>query len=522
MTFPIRGFGASVRIWTSGLVQNIIRTWSALLAVLIAFACAGSTSPPDGRSETTPAAVSAVNVSLTASSIQAGRTTQATFSAVDNAGRPLSGRVANWSSSDTAIAIVSQTGLVTGVAPGNASITAEVEGKRSSAAVTVTPGLLVVTRAGTYTGTWESDDADVPAVAIRTGAPVVIEHCTVRGKGDLIRADTNYVHVTIRNCRGYGLEPGIAGKVRGSFFFSCGVGSLTLENNYIEAVSIGATIWGCGRDWTPDGPILIRYNQVKNLDGAPSDGAGGRDISRYIPGGGFISFWDHHAARTEIAWNEIVLEPFKSGVEDVIGIGHSSGTPEGPIDIHDNFIQGGYGADPTRALYYGGGITMDGAPGDLPTTATSFVTIHHNQFANKANFAIGLAAGHDVEAYANRVITSGYLPDGSWMPTYTGIYIQNGYHQPTNVYFNNFAHDNIVGWVTSWVDPSDVTKRLPPVRNDYLLTDCEGGLTAPPSKCVNNASIPDPITASLEQSEFVLWQQKLAANRLIVGPKSEP
>src|SRR5207302_407041 len=52
-------------------------------------------------------------------------------------GGVLSGRVVTWMSSDGSVAIVNGSGLVTAVAPGQATITATSEGKSGSAAITV-------------------------------------------------------------------------------------------------------------------------------------------------------------------------------------------------------------------------------------------------------------------------------------------------------------------------------------------------------------------------------------------------
>ena len=53
--------------------------------------------------------------------------------------RQLSGRVVAWSSSNSAVATVTDGGVVTGVAPGSVSITATSEGRSGSASLTVVP-----------------------------------------------------------------------------------------------------------------------------------------------------------------------------------------------------------------------------------------------------------------------------------------------------------------------------------------------------------------------------------------------
>jgi uncharacterized protein YjdB len=84
-----------------------------------------------------PAPVAAVSVSLAASSITAGTTTQATATTMDANGNTLTGRTITWSSSNTAVATVSSSGLVMGVAAGSANIIATSEGKTGQAPITI-------------------------------------------------------------------------------------------------------------------------------------------------------------------------------------------------------------------------------------------------------------------------------------------------------------------------------------------------------------------------------------------------
>jgi hypothetical protein len=85
-----------------------------------------------------PVPVASVAVSPAAPGVEVGKTVQLTAATADAAGSPLSGRAVAWSSASPGIATVSASGVVTGVAPGSASITATSEGRRGSATVTVT------------------------------------------------------------------------------------------------------------------------------------------------------------------------------------------------------------------------------------------------------------------------------------------------------------------------------------------------------------------------------------------------
>src|SRR5438093_2886276 len=81
--------------------------------------------------------VASVAVSPATASVQAGQTVQLAATPRDANGNPLSGRPVSWASSNTAVATVSGSGLVTGVTAGAATITATSEGQSGTATITV-------------------------------------------------------------------------------------------------------------------------------------------------------------------------------------------------------------------------------------------------------------------------------------------------------------------------------------------------------------------------------------------------
>src|SRR5439155_714149 len=81
--------------------------------------------------------VASVAVSPVAAGLPVGTTTQLTATPEDSSGTALTGRAVTWATSNGAVATVSASGLVTGVAAGSATITATSEGQRGTAAVTV-------------------------------------------------------------------------------------------------------------------------------------------------------------------------------------------------------------------------------------------------------------------------------------------------------------------------------------------------------------------------------------------------
>ena len=94
--------------------------------------------------------VASVRVTPTTQSLVEGQTAQLQAEPLDVAGKPLTGRVVMWTTNRPSIATVTSTGVVTAQSPGNAVITATVEGKTGTTAVTVTarpPNAVVVTPA---------------------------------------------------------------------------------------------------------------------------------------------------------------------------------------------------------------------------------------------------------------------------------------------------------------------------------------------------------------------------------------
>jgi len=85
-----------------------------------------------------PAPVASVDVSPATASLPVGATVQLVATPRDASGNPLPGRVVTWASSNTTVATVSASGLVTGKVAGTATITATSEGQSGTAAITVT------------------------------------------------------------------------------------------------------------------------------------------------------------------------------------------------------------------------------------------------------------------------------------------------------------------------------------------------------------------------------------------------
>lgn len=110
----------------------------ALLLVLAAAACDNPAAEGNGgQTPPQPKPLAAIEVSPGGATILEGYMTQlqVAFRAAD--GSELAARPVTWSSSDTTVAVVSETGTVRARAAGEAIITAAAEGKASSAAIEV-------------------------------------------------------------------------------------------------------------------------------------------------------------------------------------------------------------------------------------------------------------------------------------------------------------------------------------------------------------------------------------------------
>ena len=104
---------------------------------------AGITATSEGVSGSstltvTAAPVASVTVTLNSSSLTVGQSTQAVAVTKDGSGNTLTGRTITYSSSNTSVATVSGTGLVSALAAGSAVITATSEGVSGTAPLTVT------------------------------------------------------------------------------------------------------------------------------------------------------------------------------------------------------------------------------------------------------------------------------------------------------------------------------------------------------------------------------------------------
>lgn len=123
----------------------------------------------------TPAPVASIDVTISKSTIEVTETGVAIATPRSASGSVLSGRTILWSSSANAVATVSQAGLVLGVMPGTATITASSEGTTNGIVVTVVPATVATVQ------------VSPPVVALmRTGQTVQLTAITRDARGNIL------------------------------------------------------------------------------------------------------------------------------------------------------------------------------------------------------------------------------------------------------------------------------------------------------------------------------------------------
>ena len=424
-----------------------------------------------------------------------------------------------WTSSDPRTMGASTTGALEGLAGGKAVISGSYQGYQASVPASSTigevqwDGPIVVTKGGTYSGNWQSNDSQTPAVTISTTDPVIVENSHIRSVGSLIKAGSSGSDLTVRNSVAVAMNSNAKGQPSGVFLEAASPARLDVENNYVENASSGIVVHGYSGNRDGKQTIVIRANRARNLNGLVSDGSGG-----YLPAEGsnhsvsrFIELDNLQAVPgVDIGWNEVINYPGRSLVSDNIDVNRSSGTPNQPLEIHDTYIQGAYPYRAAQDAYTGGGIKTEGSLGDGPQEATAFSNIHDNQVIGTVGYGIEFTAGHDNIAFNNRVISSGLLADGTRIAAqHVGMAngVVNGASAPNRSMYNNTMRDNVIGW-TCWTSPCDQQG----YRKDQYFPVSPGDYS-------NNSLLPArPITLNMEDSEYQVWLNKMVSAGITVGP----
>lgn len=368
-----------------------------------------------------------------------------------------------------------------------------------SAPITIDAAAITANGSNVFSGNWARDtysnagDATRAAVFIATTQPVIIENSIIRGQNDCIASVLTGTNVTVRNCVGLSRNTTQAGSPSGRFVSLYQPASVVVENN---------TIIGGGGVYTdgtaPSGATLyrVRYNRMRNVNGLLSDGAGGWLFERANQ---VVTYFQSRVCvqinsgtfpnGAEVAWNEVVNDPFVSRPEDNFNITAAVGTVGATVRFHDNCVRGGCPSRPYDVITWSGsGFVVEGA--------TQYLDIDDNQVIGVANIGIGLAGGSNINVRRNRLVSAG-----------------NAYGKPY-LARNRAAYSTAVGatyvvWqdnAYSWVDAGGAQAGLW-ITNAGNTGNVNTGWT----------SLGAPTTEATEAAEWALWRAKVAAAGVRIG-----
>jgi uncharacterized protein YjdB len=196
-----------------------------------------------------PPVLGGVSASPAQATVATGGSVPLRATATDAAGNAVSGIAFGWSSSNPAVAVVSEIGLVTGVSPGAAQITATAGGRSGSMTVTVVAASYVIT------GKVTTSDG-IPLA----GATVLISALSMSATTDAtgvfrlagVPPGTYTVLATALHYQGVTQDVSVTGNVSVSFMLSkppaetpgCSVGGLEGRAGYGNLLLIGIGLLG--------------------------------------------------------------------------------------------------------------------------------------------------------------------------------------------------------------------------------------------------------------------------------------
>jgi hypothetical protein len=446
--------------------------------------------------------------------IQAWQTIQFTLTGADDPGACV------WSTSSSSVLSPAGDDQFQGQQAGNATVSVACGALTAQAAVTVVPqaasGPIVISSGGTYSGNWNSDDPDTPALTIATDDPVTLEDSVLTSRGALIRIDgaAAGAHVTIDNVTATALDPGVAGLQRGAFVSATNIASLIVRNCTVTGASFG--VYAAGSTVTT---LQVLNNLALNLEDRASDGQGGLLAAR--PNLGHFVILSRIVAPegAEIGWNKIVQTMGQSSVEDVINIFRTQGSPGEPVWVHDNYIEGN--SSPSASDNYSGtGIIADGGSA-APVTA--FALFENNDVVHTAGSGVVIANGHDVAAAGNRVVSCGQDASGTWLAmTYVNAAsIWDAYDSGPSLFYNN----TVTATAGGLVRPNAKGNPMPADFWGSALSMTYPGNSASgndfTNPCLSTYASSGALNLAAEDAERAWWAAKVAAAGELIGDQHQ-
>ena len=367
-----------------------------------------------------------------------------------------------WSSGNADLLASEGNGTYIGKSLGSTTVSVTCHGQIASAMVSITspanPMAVQITTGGTYIGNWSSTDPSVAAITVLTDQPVLIEDSTVSGKGDLIAIYGNSqagANVTVKNVTGVAQDPGKMGLKRGLFVSGEQVSTLNVTQCTMYGVSFGVYVVA-----SVINALTISRNLAYNMEDRLSDGNGGLEQENRINGHFILLNGTSAPNGAEISWNQVIDTVNKASVEDFLNFYNSHGAVDKVIYVHDNYLQGAFGAGETHA-FTGGGVQMDGDSND-PAQATAFIEVSNNAIVQTAGYGLSIGAGHDISVRSNRIVSCGKDSNGNWLAGQNGSALGMWNYYNTNQYYNNLISGNSGGIIVQ--DPNGQ-----PINSDYYI-----------------------------------------------------
>lgn len=276
-----------------------------------------------------------------------------------------------------------------------------------SAPITIDATAITANGSNVFTGNWANDSYSAnngAAVYVDTTQQVIFDSCRFMAQKYCISSLTNGSNITVRNSVGVVRNTTQAGQPAQRFLNLGNPGSVVCENNTM----IGGGILLAGNPSSGSVSLVrIRYNRMRNVDGRLSDGAGGYVLERanranvYFQAKQFLQVNVGSFPDGEIAWNEVVNDPFVSRPEDNFSIISCVGTVGTPVRFHDNVVRGGCPSRPYDATWSGTGFAVEGA-------TSKYIDIDDNQVVGVANVGIGIAECDSyINVRRNRLVSAG-------------------------------------------------------------------------------------------------------------------
>ena len=119
------------------LSKRLAQAYAAGLTAAVLTACSSDLDLTDPGSPRTPSSITSITISPPTVTITAGTSAQFSATVLDSAGTPTTDHAILWKSDRPLVASVSPAGQVLAIREGHATITAETDGRRATAAVTV-------------------------------------------------------------------------------------------------------------------------------------------------------------------------------------------------------------------------------------------------------------------------------------------------------------------------------------------------------------------------------------------------